>query len=176
MSDWPHAPVHRLDAVGAYMVTAGMYRKAHLLNTPTKLDFVCDMLFRVAGELNWHLQAWAVLGNHYHFVAISPEQAATLRKLISKLHTLTARELNRADSTPGRRVWYQYWDTQLTYERSYFARLRYVHQNPVHHGVATAATQYRWCSAAWFERNAAPAFQKTVGSFKADRLRVKDDF
>src|SRR3974377_1371019 len=29
---WPHAPVHRLDGLGAYMVTAGTYQKKHHLN------------------------------------------------------------------------------------------------------------------------------------------------
>jgi len=176
MPDWPHAPVHRLDAAGAYIVTGGTYHKAHLLNSPAKLDLVWDTLFSVADELDWHLQAWAILGNHYHFVAISPDEAATLRKLISKLHTLTARELNRIDDTPGRRVWYQYWDTHLTYERSYLARLHYVRENPVRHGVVAAASLYRWCSAAWFERTADRAFQRTVAGFKIDRLRVRDDF
>ncbi len=176
MPDWPHAPIHRLDAAGAYMVTAGTYRKLHVFDTPAKLDLVRGMLFDVAAELDWRLQAWAVLANHYHFIAISPEHATTLRKLISKLHTLTAGELNRVDEAPGRRVWYQFWDSHLTYERSYLARLNYVHQNPVHHGVVEVATQYRWCSAGWFERTASAAFQKTVMAFKTDRLRVKDDF
>ena len=31
MTDWPHAPVHRLDQAGTYMVTAGTYLKKHHL-------------------------------------------------------------------------------------------------------------------------------------------------
>lgn len=27
MSDWPHAPVHKLKEKGTYMVTAGTYKK-----------------------------------------------------------------------------------------------------------------------------------------------------
>jgi putative transposase len=92
------------------------------------------------------------------------------------LHADTATALNRLDSAEGRQVWFNYWDTRLTYERSYLARLNYVHQNPVHHGLVRVASQYRWCSAAWFERTATPAQVKTIYRFKTDQIRVFDDF
>ena len=37
---------------------------------------------------------------------------------------------------------------------SLLARLNYVHNNPVHHGIVPAARQYPWCSASWFENSA----------------------
>ena len=73
-------------------------------------------------------------------------------------------------------MWYQFFDSHITYQRSYLARLKYVHENPVHHGLVDAARNYRWCSAAWFEREAHVAFQKTVASFKVDRIKVVDSF
>jgi len=54
--------------------------------------------------------------------------------------------------------------------------LNYVHQNAVHHGLTIVATDYAWCSAAWFETNARPAFAKSVYSFKTDHVNVPDDF
>ena len=121
-------------------------------------------------------KAWAVLSNHYHFVAISPEDPKSLGGLLSKLHMVTADVANQLDGTPGRQVWFQFWDTQLTYPRSYYARLNYVQNNPVHHGLVRDATEYRWCSAAWFERTARPSFLKMVRSFKTDRIHIVDDF
>jgi putative transposase len=38
------------------------------------------------------------------------------------------------------------------------------------------ATQYRWCSAAWFERTATPAQVRTVYRFKTDKVSVLDNF
>jgi len=38
------------------------------------------------------------------------------------------------------------------------------------------ANQYRWCSAAWFERVATPAMVQTIYSFKTDKVEVPDDF
>ena len=61
-------------------------------------------------------------------------------------------------------------------EKSYLARLRYVHQNAVRHGLVLVANQYPWCSARWFERSATPAQVKTIYNFKIDRLQVYDDY
>ena len=76
----------------------------------------------------------------------------------------------------GRQVWFNYWDTQLTFEKSYLARLSYVHQNAVKHGLVRQAHEYRWCSAAWFERTATPAHVKTIYGFKTDRVKIEDDY
>jgi putative transposase len=176
MPDWPHAPVHRLTEAGAFIVTAGTYLKRRILDDGPRRQLVHDALLAVAAEFGWELQAWAVLSNHYHFVALSPADAATLRPMISKFHTQTAAALNAMDGTPGRQVWYQYWETHLTFQRAYLARLRYVHENPVRHGAAKAAEEYPWCSTAWFERTAPSSFRRTVRSFKTDRLDVIDDF
>jgi putative transposase len=73
-------------------------------------------------------------------------------------------------------VWHNFRDTRLTYEKSYLARLRYVHQNAAHHRLVPVANQYPWCSAAWFERVATPTQVKTIYSFKIDRLQVYDEY
>ena len=176
MPDWPHAPVHRLDEQGTYFVTGGTYRKERFFRTPERLTLVQDALHELVAEFGWQLQAWAVLPNHYHFVALSPEHPDSLKAMLSKLHACTARHINRLDGAAGRQVWYQFWDTKLTFQRSYLARLNYVHENPVKHGAASVATRYPWCSALWFEQRADNAFQKVVSSFRTDLLNVYDDF
>ena len=173
---WPHAPSHCLTETGIYMITAGTYRKQRLFRDAPALHMLHDALLTVAAGHSWRLEAWAVFQNHYHFVAAAPEDASTLTALIRELHSRTAIALNRHDATPNRKVWHNYWDTQLTHEASYLARLNYVHQNAVKHGIVAVATDYRWCSAAWFERTATPAQIKTINGFKIDRVNVHDDF
>ena len=173
---WLHAPAHWLFQPGIYMVTAGTYGKLYHLNTPERLDYFLDSLFARAVEFGWQLQAWAVMANHYHFIATSPSDPSTLRRFIGKLHMTTAKQLNEWDGAAGRKVWFQYWDSHITFEHSYLARLNYVHNNPVHHGVATLAENYPWYSASWFSQNTNAAFQSTVKGFKTDKLEVQDDF
>ena len=174
--NWPHAPAHWLFEPGLYMVTAGTHRKLPHLNTPDRLQFFMDSLFACAEEFGWVLRAWAVMANHYHFVAASPADPENLRKFLGKLHMQTAKKINLWDNTPGRRVWFQFWDSRITFEKSYLTRLHYVHYNPALHGIASLAENYKWCSASWVMRNASPAFVATVKSFKTDRLAVPGDF
>ena len=96
--------------------------------------------------------------------------------MLKTLHAETAIWVNGLDGARKRMVWFNYWDTRLTFEKSYLARLNYVHQNAVRHGLVPVANQYRWCSAAWFERVARPAQVKTIYSFRTDRLKILDDF
>jgi putative transposase len=174
--NWPHAPQHWLFDAGTYMVTAGTYRKQLYLNTPERRDFFVEALFARAAEFGWMLHAWAVLPNHYHFIAASPTDPGTLRRFLGKLHMTTSKHLNELDGQSGRKVWFQYWDSHITFERSYLARLNYVHHNPVHHKVVDNAENYAWCSALWFARNAPASFVATVKSFKTDKLSGPDEF
>ena len=173
---WPHAPVHRLTEHGVYFVTAGTLHKENFFRGDPKLALLEHHLLAKANLYHWQIEAWAVFSNHYHFVARACPISDNLGKLLRHLHADSARELNRRDQTPKRKVWHNFRETKLTYERSYLARLNYVHQNAVRHGLVPVANQYRWCSAAWFERVASPAMVQTIYNFKTDRVEVEDDF
>jgi putative transposase len=175
-TDWHHAPPHRLIERGIYMVTAGTLHKVHFFQDPARLQLLHDHLLEYAAEFRWELQAWAVFPNHYHFVAASPENPATLRKFLGKLHMKTAQAVNILDGTPGRKVWYQFWDSHITFENSYWPRLRYVQENAVRHGLVLVASEYPWCSSGWFERTAEEAVKKRLASYKMDQLDIPDDF
>jgi putative transposase len=174
--DWPHAPVHRLDSAGIFIVTAATLYKKHLFCGAEKLSLLENALLSLAKRYQWQLEAWSIFSNHYHFIGRNYLPLAAPERFLNHLHADTARAINRLDGAVGRQVWFNYWDTKLTFERSYLARLNYVHQNPVKHGLVLRANQYPWCSASWFERTASPAMLKTIYSFKTDLVRVYDDF
>jgi putative transposase len=176
---WPHAPVHRLSAKGTYFLTAGTFQKEHFFRGVSRVRVLHRGLLTVAQQFGWSLEAWAVFSNHYHFVAHSPdsdEDAESLSQMLGQLHEKTSKWINKLDKCSGRQVWHNFWETRLTYEKSYLARLNYVHQNPVKHGLVAVANRYPWCSAGWFERTAKPAQVKTIYRFKLDRVRVYDEY
>ena len=176
---WPHAPTHRLADRGTYFVTASTYLREQHFSGRQRVRVLHRGLLSLAEKFGWRLEAWAVFSNHYHFVAHSPENAedaVSLGSMLSMLHVKTAEWVNKLDKTPGRQVWFNFRDTKLTQQRSYLARLNYVHQNPVKHGLVPVACQYLWCSAAWFERTASPAMVKSIYRFKTDKISVGDDF
>ena len=174
--DWPHAPLHRINQKGTYIVTAATIEKQHHFKTVDRLNFLQDSILKLSMKYGWQLQAWAVFSNQYHFVAQSSEHPENLRVFLSNLHVTTARYVNLQDQATNRQVWFQFWDTQITYQPSYLARLNYVIQNPVRHGLVKYAKDYEWCSANWFERNTSSAFYKSVLRFKTDTVNVQDDF
>jgi putative transposase len=176
---WPHSPVHCLAANGTFFVTASTYLKAHHFRGAERLGVLHRGLLSVARDHGWQFEAWAVFSNHYHFVAHSPTNQTTaesLGQMLKLLHVKTSGWVNRLDSSPGRQVWHNFWETRLTFPKSYFARLNYTHQNAVKHGLVPVASLYPWCSAAWLERTASPAQIKTIYRFNTDKLRLPDEF
>ncbi|HEV2393915.1 MAG TPA: hypothetical protein VG146_16300 [Verrucomicrobiae bacterium] len=176
---WPHSPLRQLSTRGTYFVTASTYLKEHHFKGRDRLRVLHRGLLKVMRDFGWELEAWAVFSNHYHFVGHSPPKApdaSNLRDMLSMLRTKTSGWLNKLDRTSGRQVWFNFRETRLTYQRSYLARLNYVHQNPVRHGLVPVANQYPWCSAAWFERSASSAIVKSIYRFKINQVHVDDDF
>ena len=173
--DWPHAPIHRFADAGVYFITAGTLHKQHFFRTPSALDALRDTLFAQTTSHDCRLQAWALLSNHYHLV-IACDDGQKIRRMLRALHIDSAIDANRRDGVKGRKVWFQCWDVQLSNERSWLARLRYTHENPVHHGLVPNAENYSWCSASWFARTARPSFVTTVRNVKIDRVKVFDEF
>jgi putative transposase len=174
--NWPHAPPHRLTEAGVYFVTARTAGQRHLFHTPERRDWFVETLLRLVEEASWRLEAWAVLSNHYHLVGHSPDGTAdSLAPLLQKLHSLATKEVNRLEGTPGRsRLWQNFRDTHLTFQHSYLARLNYVHQNAAHHGLVKVGSEWPWCSAAAFKREATPAWVKTIASFPYDEIARED--
>jgi putative transposase len=174
--DWPHAPPHRLAGAGVYFLTARCLNQVHHFATPERRDFLQERLLTLAQRYGWRMEAWAVLSNHYHFVAHcgGNAEAASLSPYMRHLHGDTARHVNKLDGMVGRKLWHNFRDTHLTYQHSYLARLNYTHQNPVHHGLVPVANQWPWCSAAKFEQSVTPAWRETILSFKFDQI-AKDD-
>src|SRR5258706_15067179 len=95
--DWPHAPVHRLDSDGVYMVTAATLHKHRLFDNEVKLTLLQNNLLTLTKQYHWQLEAWAVFSNHYHFIGRRRRESGGLGDLLNQLHADSARELNRLD-------------------------------------------------------------------------------
>ena len=171
---WPHAPSKIVKGPGLVIVTASTYQKEHHFRGNERLAILQDMLFEAALETGWELQAWALFANHYHLVGINVEQDG-IRSLTARLHGRSAQYLNKLEDQPGRKVWYRCRDTHITNEKSYLARLAYVHNNPSKH-LEILPENYPFCSMHWFKTNADRAFYETVMSFPYDSVSVEDDF
>jgi REP element-mobilizing transposase RayT len=97
------------------MIPAATYPKHPLFQSRDRLDFLLTHFQRPTTEHGISVQAWAIFPNHYHFVGFSnpPEK---LHSFLWHFHSVTAAEVNRLDRSPARKVWFQFWDSHLTYQ------------------------------------------------------------
>ncbi len=172
----PNTPPHWFVPNAIYMVTGAVLYKQPLLNTDEKLANFCETLMERAKMLGWTLDAWFVMRNHHHFIGRSPEDASSLKSLIQAVHSINAKFVNRIDGMPGRKVWYNYWDSCIQSERSYRARLNYVIMNPVKHGLVQHPAEYQFSSYHWFFENTEPAFRQAVLLESTYDEKIEDDF
>jgi putative transposase len=75
-------------------VTGATLHKGRLFSTDEKLSLLESDLLTLAKQHHWHLEAWAVFVNHYHFVARGHPDALALDQFLNQLHSDTARKLN----------------------------------------------------------------------------------
>ncbi len=138
----PHNPPHWFQANTLYMLTASIYQSVPIIHSPERKIAWRDSFIEAAKLYNWHIIAWVVLDNHYHAMVESPHNALSLSKFTSSYHKFTARQWNDADNTPGRKVWWNYWDTCIRSEKDYYNRLLYIFWNPIKHGLVENPEDY----------------------------------
>lgn len=171
-----NTPPHYFVPGTVYMVTACTYQRlAHLSEPRTKKNFL-EVLFKLVRQLQWELDAWVVLDNHYHMIVRVDAARYRITQLIRPLHSITAKSMNRTDGTYGRKVWQNYWDTVINNEGSYLARLQYIHYNPIKHGVVNDPIEYECSSYRVFMKNADKVLKKKIQLAPYDRVKIRDDF
>jgi len=92
------------------------------------------------------------------------------------LHGVTSHDLNALEGVTGRQVWFNFWDTKLTRQHGYLARLNYVHQNAVKHGLVRWRINIRGARRRGLSGVASATQVKTIYGFKIDRVKVYEDF
>lgn len=141
-----HNPPHLFRPNATYMLTASTYRKENLIHTPERKIQWQKAFLKAADIYGWRVIAWVVLHNHYHVMIESSESPLSLTKLVTSYHKFTSRLWNTADKTPGRQVWWNYWDTCIRSEKDYHNRLGYIFWNPVKHGRVEKLDDYPYSS------------------------------
>lgn len=158
------------------MVTGATYLKTPVFVTSEHLHIQRECALSTLEEDGWNVHAYVFFANHYHVLIHKEQGNEEVGKTIGKIHRRSATAANKMDKTQGRKVWHQYWETEITNERAYLARIKYIHENPVWHGIVSSARLYEWSSLSWFEQTVPKSFLETVEGFNIDRVKVKDDF
>ncbi len=125
-------PPHIYENNSCYFLTGSIVYGQRLLDTDAKRIILRDVLKEAIQQYGITLYAWVILANHYHLLLQTSERAP-IYKFIKRLHGETAVQLNKLDGTPGRQVWYQYWDRFPRNDEDFWGYFNYIHINPIKH-------------------------------------------
>jgi putative transposase len=146
-----HSPPHReFEGTNIFIITAACYLHHSIAGkTIDRITGFEEAILNTCQQANAKLHSWTILPNHYHLLA-STAELARLRKLIGQLHGRTARTWNLEDKTPGRKVWFNFFDRDMKSDRHYWASVNYIHNNAVQHGLVEKWQDWPYSSAHQF--------------------------
>jgi len=174
---YAHTPPHLYRAGAKYFITASTYRKTRFFDDAAK-EKLLSSLFKACENHGWKLEDWVILDNHYHIMLDAPEGALNLSELVAEYHKFTAMIIKKdtQEAVTSKRIFNNYWDTCITYEKSYYARLNYLYNNPVKHGYVPHAQDYKWGSFYFRYRSDYKYIEKLIKEFPCDKISINDDF
>jgi len=153
-----HRPFHYYDG-RAYFISGTCYKGLGMFLAEYRKDIFKKVLRESVKRFDIQLYSWVILNNHYHILFTLPivdcridendpsvdgefcyegdkDSKYFLVEFIRKMHKDTARILNKLDNTPGRKVWYQYWDYCVRNEIDFWKHFNYILKNPLKHKLA----------------------------------------
>jgi putative transposase len=190
---YKHNPPHLFAPNAKYMITGAIYRKLPFLKAPEAKRHLLETLFKGCEKYNWSVEDWVILDNHYHVMLNGPDSALNLSKLINEVHKFTALWIkkniimecrNGIDTVNAlqkplhktTKIFHNYWDSCITYERSYFARLNYIYFNPVKHNYTANAEEYEFGSYRQRFLSQEEGIFNRQKEYPWDNIKVNDDF
>ncbi len=175
---YPHNPPHLFRQNAKYFITGATYLKRRFLSQPECKLHLLHSITKGCKKYDWTLEDWVILDNHYHLMLQSPGSPETMSLLFNEIHKFTAIWLKKNISILKNKgkIFHNYWDTCITYEKSYFARLNYIYFNPVKHGYVEIAEDYIFGSYHYRIKIEKGYLEEIKGKYPWDRVNVKDNF
>ena len=175
---YTHNPPHLFIPKTKYFITGATYLKKHFLVSEEGKVKLLGSIKTGCEKYCWILEDWVILDNHYHLMMNTSDDVSALSKMFNEIHKFTAIWLkkNFLEFKKEKRIFYNYWDSCITYEKSYWARLNYIYFNPVKHGYIKEAKDYAWGSYRFRLKEEIDCLNKIRKEYPWDKVNVKDDF
>ena len=159
------------------MVTGSTYlKRRHLIDSDSRERLLLYIL-KSCQRYGWNLEDWVILDNHYHLMLESPENADSLPLLVKAAHKFTSIWLRKnKEVDTSKKIFHNYWDSCITYERSYFARLNYVYFNPVKHVYVSHPKDYPFGSYFYRYEKFAEELKILRDKYPFEGVNVNDNF
>jgi len=174
---YKHNPPHLFIESAKYFITVSTLGKHPYLKSKEAKWAALDYLSKSLKAFNWELEDWVILDNHIHMMIHAPEKAETLSNVMNNFHRFTAIWLSKHGIQKiGQKYFHNYWDTCITFEKSYFARLNYIWMNPVKHGYVDSPEKWKFGSYYYRFKEEAEEIKQLMKKYPFDKLKIRDDF
>ena len=117
------------------------------LTDPAAADIIIRSIRWHQEQLSTHLLAFVVMPDHVHWVFILGE-SRSLDQVLKGFASVTSRQIIQAYGLTPHVVWQEeYHDHRLRSEEKTWAKVEYVHANPVRRGLCAGAEDWPWSTA-----------------------------
>jgi putative transposase len=114
--------------------------------------------------------------NYLNLILHINKDAEKLPNAIREYHKFSAMFIKRFHPPTPSKIWFNYWDTCLTYEGAYFRRLNYIWFNPVKHGYVENPSDWKFGSYHYRFPENKDEMLDTENSLNCDCVCINDDF
>jgi len=172
---YQHNPPHLFRRNAKYFITASTYKRIHFFNSNQSKKILLDSILKTFSKFNWVIEDWVILDNHYHLMVDVKDNPNELSKIIRNIHRYTAIQIKKINlqAEQSEKIWYNYWDTCITFEKSYFARINYIWNNPVKHGYTKNSEDWEFGSYYSRFRKEPDYINEIVGKYPFDKLDLE---
>ena len=171
-----HNPPHLFIPGAKYFVTASTYNHRSFFKKDTIKIEMLSILNKGCKKYHWTIDDWVLLDDHYHIMFQADVKGEhTIAELINNFHKFSSLYIrkNLSPSKLPEHIFYNYWDTCITFERSYFTRINYIYMNPVKHGYVLHPEDYPFGSYYYRFKNKSENLTKILKEFPSDRLDLE---
>src|SRR5579871_1903912 len=126
-----------------HFITFSCYQRRKLLDSVAAREVFERELERVRRWYGCYVTGYVVMPEHVHLLISEPERGR-LSVVMQMLKQITSGKLRPPEL---RRFWQvRYYDFPVWTERKRIEKLRYIHRNPVHRGLALHPEDWEWRS------------------------------
>ncbi|MBZ0202524.1 MAG: transposase [Ignavibacteria bacterium] len=178
LKQYKHNPPHLFLPDAKYFITASIYLRRKLLKSEDSKEKLLFYIRKSVDHFDWKLEEWVILDNHYHLMLESPGSPEDLPDLMANIHKYSAIWINKHvnNDSQDSKVWHNYWDKCLTFEKSYYTRLNYIWYNPVKHRYVENAEEWNFGSFGDRFRADQEYIMDMKKKYPFDKLKIDDDF
>ena len=171
-----HNPPHLFIPNAKYFITVSTYNKKPFLKSSVAKEKLYDSLQIEFYKHKRIIEDWVILDNHYHLMVNAPSSPCTLPEIFKEAHRFTALWIKKNLNIDSIKIFHNYWDTCITYEKSYFGRLNYLWYNPVKHGYVDSPEKGKFGSYYYRFIEDEIKMKNLLIKYPFDKIKIYDDF